>query len=101
MFEQELYNHEASKIKAKPGDLFYNYEIRNWNWTPRLYQILAVSAIVNILGLFTIAQTNLLTMRGCQSPFVGRVCDVLDTVYVGAMVFGTERDYVDAAYDKI
>ena len=39
-------------------------------------------------------------MKGCESPLVGRVCDVLDTVYVSSMLFGTDRDYVDAVYDK-
>jgi hypothetical protein len=39
-------------------------------------------------------------MKGCDSPLVGSVCQALDTVYVGAMLFGTDREYVDAAYEK-
>lgn len=101
MFEQQLYNQPTAAPNTYEGDLFHNYEIRNWNFTPRLYKILAVSAIANLLVIFIIGQTNLLTMRGCDSPFVGRVCQVLDTVYVGAMIFGTDREYVDAEYDRI
>src|SRR5688500_7337020 len=100
MFEQELYNHEASELRTRPGDLFHNYEIRNWNFSPRLYKILGVSAVFNILALFVIGSSGMLTTRGCESPFVGRVCQVLDTVYVGSLIFGTERDYVDAPYEK-
>ncbi|MEO8648693.1 MAG: hypothetical protein ABI539_05965 [Acidobacteriota bacterium] len=101
MFEQELNDHESSRVKSEKGDLFYNYEVRNWDLTPRIYKILAASAIGNILFLVVFAQADLLTRRGCDSPFVGRVCQVLDTVYVGALLFGTERDYVDAEYEKI
>ncbi|MGQ0542692.1 MAG: hypothetical protein ACT4O9_12695 [Blastocatellia bacterium] len=100
MFEQELFNQNATVPEPHEGDLFYDYEIRTWNFSPRIYKILAVSAIVNILGLFVFAQTNVLTTRGCDSPFVGRVCQVLDMAYVGTVLFGTDREYVDMAYEK-
>jgi hypothetical protein len=100
MFEQELFSQELSEVQTHPGDLFYNYEIKNWNFTPRLYKILAGSAIFNILALITIASSGVLTTRGCDSPFVGRVCQVLDTVYIGSLLFGTEREYADVDYTK-
>ncbi len=100
MFEQSLYESEPVATPLQQGDLFHNYEIRNWELSKRIYQILGVSALVNVFALFIFAQTSLLTMKGCDSPLVGRVCQVLDTVYVGTMLFGTEREYVDAAYDK-
>jgi hypothetical protein len=50
--------------------------------------------------VIVVAQGSLLTMKGCDSPLVGRVCSVLDTVYVGSMLFGTDREYIDAAYDE-
>ena len=100
MFEQELYNQEVSELRTEPGDLLHNYEIKNWNFSPRLYKILGLSAFLNILALFVIGSSGLLTARGCDSPFVGRVCQVLDTVYVGALIFGTDREYVDAPYEK-
>lgn len=98
MFEQELYNQE---VESHEGDLFHNYEVRNWNYSKRIYQILAISAILNIFGLAFLANTEVLTARGCDSPFVGRVCQVLDTVYVGSVLFGTDREYVDAEYERI
>ena len=80
--------------------MFYDYEIKTWELTPRIYRILAISAAANILAILIVGQTSLLTMTGCDSPLVGRVCLVLDTVYVGSMLFGTDREYVDAVYEK-
>lgn len=100
MFEQESYDQQFTDVRTHPGDLFYNYEIRNWNFTPRLYKILAGSAILNILGLVIIGSSGMLTTRGCESPFVGRVCQVLDTVYVGSVLFGTDSEYSDVDYAK-
>ncbi|HSI88894.1 MAG TPA: hypothetical protein VK918_07540 [Pyrinomonadaceae bacterium] len=101
MFEQQSYIPEAEAPVPDDGVLFRNYEIKPWEMSPRLYKILAASAIFNILAFVVIAQSNLLTMKGCDSPFVGRVCQVLDTVYIGAVLFGTERDYIDVEYDRI
>lgn len=82
------------------GDLFRHYEIKSWELSPRIYKILAISAILNIAAVLFAAQTSLLTRKGCDSPLVGSVCQVLDTVYVGSLLFGTQREYVDAVYDK-
>ncbi len=100
MFEQESYNQEPTELHTEPGDLFHEYEIVNWNFSPRLYKILAISAVFNVLLIVGLGTSGILTARGCDSPFVGRVCQVLDTVYVGSLILGTERDYIDAPYDK-
>ncbi len=100
MFEQELYNNEVTQVESQKGDLFYNYEIRNWDFSSTVYKILAISAVFNIAVLAFIGQTNLLTLRGCDSPFVGRVCQVLDMAYVSTVIFGTEREYADMEYEK-
>ena len=99
MFDQQLFDQEVSEVRLQPGDPFYNYEIKNWDFSPRLYKILSLSAVANILGLLVIGSSGLLTARGCDSPFVGRVCQVLDTVYVGSIIFGTESEYADVDYD--
>lgn len=101
MFEQESYSFEVPAEPLREGDLFYNYEVGRWSLSRRIYTILGVSAILNLAFFGIIAQTNVLTARGCDSPFVGRVCQVLDMAYVGTMLYGTEREYVDAVYDKI
>lgn len=109
MFEQELNEQirrdaaeaakaERAEFEASDG-LFSHYEIRSWEWGPYLYKILGASLLINIVGFLVIAQADF-TKRGCDSPFVGRVCQVLDTVYVGSVLFGTEREYADAAYEK-
>ena len=101
MFEQQSYDNESRQVESLDGDLFRNYEIKNWEYSPVLYKILAISAVLNLAVLAFIGQTNLLTLRGCESPFVGRVCQVLDMAYVGAMMFGTDREFVDEAYENI
>ncbi len=103
MFEQSIYDQEplAEPVPdAQEGDLFHNYEIRTWLPSPRLYKILGMAAMANVLALLVFAQTSLLTMKGCDSPLVGSVCQVLDTVYVGSLLLGTKRDYVDATYER-
>ncbi len=100
MFEQQSYNFEVPAEPSQEGDLFHGYEIGNWNLSTRIYQILAVSAVFNLAILGFVTQAELLTTRGCDSPFVGRVCQVLDMAYVGTVLFGTNREYVDADYDR-
>lgn len=80
-------------------ELFQGYEVKNWDFSPRLYKILVFSAILNVFAIFVLAQTNLLTMKGCDSPLVGGVCQVLDTLYVGGTALSTSKEYVDKEYD--
>src|SRR6478672_993439 len=99
MFEHSLYEPELVAEPLHEGDLFYHYELRNWDIGPRVYKILGISAAANLLVFLVIATTPVLTMKGCDSPFVGSVCQVLDTLYVGSTLVGTDRDYIDAVYD--
>jgi hypothetical protein len=100
MFEQSLYEPERVATPLQDGDLFYDYEIKNWDLSPRIYRILGISALANVLAIIVISQTSLLTMKGCDSPLVGRMCEVLDTVYVSTMLFGTDREWADKVYEK-
>ncbi len=100
MFEQSLYEPETIAEPTAEGDLFHNYEITNWNLGSRIYKIIGMSAVANILALLIVGQTSLLTTKGCDSPLVGGVCQVLDTIYVGTKLFGTDREYIDAVYDR-
>jgi len=102
MFEQSLYNQEAFAPvpEAHEGDLFYKYEIKNWNLGSRIYKILVASALVNILFFAFVAQTDLLTRKGCESPITSTVCQVIDMAFVADTIFGTKRDYVDEVYEK-
>jgi hypothetical protein len=100
MFEHSLYEPEMVAEPLNEGDPFYHYELRSWDLGPRLYKILGISAMANLLVFFIVTATPILTMKGCDSPLVSNVCQVLDTLYVGSTVFGTEREYVNAVYDK-
>ncbi|HQZ81995.1 MAG TPA: hypothetical protein PLR83_02125 [Pyrinomonadaceae bacterium] len=99
MFEQSIYEVNEPAKPAESGDFLFHYEVRTWDWTPRFYKIVGAVAVVNLLLLVGVAQTSLLTTKGCDSPFVGRVCSVIDAVYVGSMLFGTDRDFVDKQYE--
>src|SRR5262249_46901825 len=99
MFERDVYNLEPTEPVTQ-GDFLYSYEIKGWKLSTRIYQILGVSAVANSLILIVLASTPVLTARGCDGPLVNRVCQVLDTVYVGTALFGTNRDWVDQEYTK-
>lgn len=81
-------------------ELFQNYELKNWNFSPRIYKILGASAILNIFVFVLLAQANFLTAKSCDTPFVSSVCTVLDTLYVGAMIADTDVGYVSEDYQK-
>ena len=80
--------------------LFQDYEIRNWNYSPRLYKILGAAAAFNLLAVFVMGQSDLLTTRGCDSPMVSRVCQVIDTIYIGSTLLGTDSEYVSKEYEN-
>lgn len=80
--------------------LFQDYEIKNWNYSPRLYKILGAAAIFNLLTLLVMGQTDMLTTRGCDSPMVSRVCQVIDTIYIGSTLLGTDSDFESRDYVK-
>jgi len=100
MFEQESYKFDVLAEPLREGDLFYNHEVGTWKFDNRIYAILALSLILNLGFLGFAAQSNLLMAKGCDSPWVGRVCQVLDMAYVGAVLFGTDREYADAVYER-
>lgn len=87
-------------MQEQEKDLFHGYEIKHWDRSPYLYKIFAAAAIANLLFIAVLAQTNVLTTRGCESPFVGRVCQVLDTIYVGSSILGTDGEFVSKDYDR-
>lgn len=108
MLEQELYNQEINNNnhRAQPAqaasepDLFRNYEIKRWDFSPTFYKILAASAIFNVAALFVFAQSNVLMTRGCDSPLVSKFCQVLDTVYVGSLLLGDDKEFASRDYEK-
>lgn len=100
MFEQQSYSFEAPAEPLHEGDLFYEHEVGTWKFDNRIFAILGISLLLNLSFLGVVAQTNVLMAKGCDSPWVGRVCQVLDMAYVGTILFGTEREYADAVYER-
>ncbi|MDQ3712237.1 MAG: hypothetical protein M3388_08475 [Acidobacteriota bacterium] len=87
-------------MREQEKDLFQGYEIKNWNFSPRLYKILGAAAIFNVLTILVMGQADIFTTRGCDSPFVGRVCQVIDTLYVGSVLLSTDSEFVSKDYEK-
>ena len=81
-------------------ELFQHYELKNWEFSPRVYKILGISAIVNILLVVVLAQANFLTARSCDTPIVSGVCSVLDALYVGTMLADSDMGFVSEEYQK-
>ncbi|MEZ5308270.1 MAG: hypothetical protein R2684_14085 [Pyrinomonadaceae bacterium] len=82
-------------------DLFKGYEIGGIKMGSRMYKIIAISAAMTILPLIALGQTNLFSRSACQSPFVGTVCEVLDTVYVGSKLLAKDTGYREDDYSDI
>jgi len=87
-------------MQQQNKELFQNYEIKNWNYSPRLYKILGGAAAFNLLALLVMGQADVFTTRGCDSPMVSRVCQVIDTLYVGSTLLGADGEFVSKDYEK-
>jgi hypothetical protein len=100
MFEQQSYKFEVPAEPLQEGDMFYDHEVGTWKLDNRIFAILGISLLLNLSFLGVVAQTNVLMAKGCESPWVGRVCQVLDMAYVSTVLFGTDREYADAVYER-
>jgi hypothetical protein len=81
-------------------DIFRGYEVGRWDIGPRIYKIFAAATVLAILPLFAVGQMNLMSTSACESPFVNRVCQVLDTVYTGAKILAKDSGYVEQDYQN-
>jgi hypothetical protein len=91
---------EQAIIHNREAELFKHYELKSWEMSPRIYKILAASAVVNIFLFFGLAKANFLTAKSCDTPFVSGVCSVLDTLYVGSELLNADGEFVSKDYDK-
>lgn len=80
-------------------ELFETYELKGWQLSTRLYQIIGVSVIINLVVFVLMAQANFLTGKTCDSPIASGVCSVLDTLYVGGMILDADASYVDKPFE--
>jgi len=87
-------------MQEQEQELFEGYEIKHWDLSPRFYKIIAASVVFNLFAVLVMAQGGLLTRKGCDSPFVKSVCQVLDTVVLGSSLLGTDSEFVSKDYEK-
>lgn len=80
--------------------LFEDYRVRGWVIDRRLMLIFTLSLFLNLTSLFAAAKGRLLTRTACDGPIVSSFCGVLDAIYIGGIVIGTDADYVDQDYKK-
>ena len=81
-------------------DFLQDYEIKAIDLGPRIYKIFTFAAAVNLIAIAVIGQTNMLARSACESPFVNRVCSVLDAVYFSSKLLATDAGYVVKEYEE-
>ncbi|HEX8370954.1 MAG TPA: hypothetical protein VF604_20580 [Pyrinomonadaceae bacterium] len=81
-------------------ELFQDYELKSWELSPRIYKILGIAAALHLFGFIVIGQVDLLGTKACDSPYVGKVCQVLDAAYVSSVLLGTETEFSSRDYNK-
>ncbi|MGI8555386.1 MAG: hypothetical protein ACR2LT_03390 [Pyrinomonadaceae bacterium] len=80
-------------------ELFEDYEITGWQISPKTYKFLGIAAALNLFAFIIIGQFNLLQTKACDSPYIGKVCEVLDVVALGSTLAGTDTEFADKDYD--
>lgn len=90
----------ADAPKVEEQFIFNGYELKTWEFNPRIYKIITGSTIFCVLALVAVAQSNVLNTKACDSPLVSKICQVLDTVYVGSVLLGSNKDWVNEDYDR-
>lgn len=70
-------------------ELFEDYEIKSWEFTPRLFKMFGAGTLLAISTVFVFGQFNLVQTKACDNAIVGTFCQVLDAAYV-ATTFSQE-----------
>ncbi|HEX9961217.1 MAG TPA: hypothetical protein VGB00_09815 [Pyrinomonadaceae bacterium] len=81
-------------------ELFQDYELKSWELSPRIYKVLGMAVALHLFGFIVFSQVNLLGTKACDSPYVGKVCQVLDAAYISSILLGTETEFSSRDYDK-
>lgn len=87
-------------MQEQEKDFLEGYEIRNLDLSPRMYKMFALAAVINLIAIMVVGQTNMLARSACESPFVNRVCSVLDTVYFSSKILASDAGYVVKEYEE-
>ncbi len=81
-------------------DFLQEYEIKHWDLNSRMVKIIAFSTFFTFFGVFAIAQSNLLRSKACDTYYMGKVCQALDSVYVMSAVYSGDEGYVVKDYER-
>lgn len=81
-------------------ELFHDYELKGWEFSPRIYKIIGAAAAIHLFAFIVFAQVDLIGTKACDSPYVGKVCQVLDAAYIGSILLGTDTEFASRDYDK-
>ena len=80
-------------------DFLQDYEITGWRISPKTYKFLGIAAGINLFAIIILGQFNLFQTKACDSPYVGKVCEILDVVSLGKDLAGTNTEFSDQEYD--
>jgi hypothetical protein len=76
------------------------YEINKPHTSPMLWKVVGATLAIHFVAFITLSQVNLLQTKACDSPYIGKVCEVLDAAYIGSVFLGTDRTSVNEPYKK-
>ncbi|MCS6874112.1 MAG: hypothetical protein N2Z23_00540 [Pyrinomonadaceae bacterium] len=82
-------------------EIFQDYEIKGWSFSNDLYKVFIISVMIHILFLVALSQIDLFGTKACDSPYINKVCQVLETAYVaGNVLLGTDVEFSSREYAK-
>lgn len=81
-------------------ELFEDYEIKNWEFTPRLFKVFGAGTLVAFLTVFAFGQFNLMQSKACDNAIVGTFCQVLDAAYIATTFAQQDGEWASRDYDK-
>ncbi len=80
--------------------LFQNYEVKSWNFSEHLYKAFIISAIIHAFFFTVVSQIDLFGTKACDSPYINKVCQVLETAYVSSLLLGTDTEFSSREYQR-
>lgn len=81
-------------------ELFEDYEIKNWEFTPRLFKVFGAGTLMAFLTVFAFGQFNLMQSKACDNAIVGTFCQVLDAAYIATTFAQQDGEWASRDYDK-
>lgn len=81
-------------------ELFQDYELNKWELSPRIYKIIGAAVAVHLFAFVVVGQFNLFGTKACDSPYVNKVCQVLDTAYMASVLLGKDMEFSSRDYEK-